>query len=135
MTNYFIHKTALLKQTLLITELEQEYRTWKEINDTKLCKHYGDLLKREYYKQEIYLNNLLCNLSKMILTKDNIQEVKLCYELLEQYSKTHYSFLFKKHLNYTIETYQKKYGDFIIKGQFSKANETEKLIHILELQF
>ncbi|RRA96100.1 hypothetical protein [Paenimyroides viscosum] len=132
MITYYRHQYELLQLNLQIVNCNLEKLTWLEINDEQSVKLYQDKLNSLEFKKENYLNNLLQSLLKTEITQQNISEVKLCYELIEQYSKKHYSLLFKTHLNRTIENHQKKYGDFLLRNQLKKAVEIEQIITNLE---
>lgn len=132
MITYYRHQYELLQLNLKIVNCNLEKLTWLEINDEATIKMYQDKLNNLEFEKENYLNNLLQSLSKTEITQQNIEEVKLCYELIEQHSKKHYSQLFKTHLNRTIENHQKKYGDFLLRNQLKKAVEIELLIESLE---
>ncbi|SRR5690606_5007939 len=132
MITYYRHQYELLQLNLQIVNCNLEKLTWLEINDEQSVKLYQDKLNSLEFKKENYLNNLLQSLLKTEITQQNISEVKLCYELIEQYSKKHYSLLFKTHLNRTIENHQKKYGDFLVRNQLKKAVEIEQIISQLE---
>ncbi len=132
MITYYRHLYELLQLNLQIVNCNLEKLTWLEINDEQSVKLYQDKLNSLEFKKENYLNNLLQSLLKTEITQQNISEVKLCYELIEQYSKKHYSLLFKTHLNRTIENHQKKYGDFLVRNQLKKAVEIEQIISQLE---
>lgn len=132
MITYYIHQYALLQLNLKIVNCNLEKLTWLEINDDATIKMYQDKLNNLEFEKENYLNNLLQSLSKTEITQQNIEEVKLCYELIEQHSKKHYSLLFKTHLNRTIENHQKKHGDFLLRNQLKKAVEIEQIITHLE---
>lgn len=129
---YLRHKRALLAFETKITDLLIEKHTWIEISDAQLIGHYQKQVNDLEFEKEVYLNKLLQSLQNTPITLDNVLDVKLCYELLEVHSKFHYSKLFKKHLNKTIEDHQKKYGDLIIRTHYKKANEVEILIKKLE---
>ncbi len=132
MVTYFRHQYELLQLNLEIVNCNLEKLTWLEINDETTIKMYQEKLNSLEFNKESYLNNLLQSLTRTQITKQNIEEVKCCYELIEQYSKKHYSQLFKTHLSRTIENHQKMYGDFLIRNQWKKAVEIEKIITYLE---
>ncbi len=132
MTTYSRHKYELLHLELKITDHSMQKAIWEEIQDRNSIKMYQDLINSLELQKEHYLNNLLISLGKTEITETNIEEIKSCYELIEQYSKKHYSSLFKSHVNRTVEDYQKKYGDFLIRNQLRKATEIEKIILGLE---
>lgn len=132
MITYYRHEYELLQLNLKIVNCNLEKLTWLEINDDATIKMYQDKLNSLEFEKERYLNNLLHSLSKTEITQHNIDAVKCCYELIEQYSKKHYSQLFKAHLNRTIENHQKKYGDFLLRNQLKKAVEIEQIITHLE---
>lgn len=133
MTTYYRHKHELLQLELKITDCFVQKLTWEEIEDDFAVKSYQDEINQLELKKEHYLNNLLINLGKTEITEQNSNEIKECYQLIEQYSKVHYSSLFKSHMKRTIEQHQKDYGDYIIRNQFRKANNKEKTINILQL--
>jgi len=132
MTTFYRHQYEILQLNLKIVNYHLERLTWLEINDDVTAKIYQDKINSLEFNKECYLNNLLLSISKQIITVDNITEIKLCYELIEQYSKQHYSKLFKTHLQKTIENHQKKHGDYLIRNQIKKAIELEKTIDVLE---
>ncbi|WKW46376.1 hypothetical protein P3875_11465 [Myroides sp. JBRI-B21084] len=132
MITYLRHKAELLRLESELVECKIQKSIWMEINDTETQFFYQTKINECAFKKENYLNNLLVLLTKTEITQQNIQEIKCCYQLIEQHSKSHYSLLFKAHLNKTIENYQKKYGDLLLKNQFKKAVEIEKIISNLE---
>lgn len=132
MSTYLRHQYELLQLTLEIVNCNLEKLTWLEINDENTVSLYQEKINALEFKKENYLNNLVQSLSKTKIAQENLSDIKLCYELVEQYSKKHYSQLFKVHLNKTIENHQKKYGDFLIRNQFKKAVEMEQIITHLE---
>lgn len=132
MKTYLRHKLELLQIDIKIAEHLMQKETWQEINDTEAVNYYQKQVNRLEQQKETYLNLLLKSLQRAELTLQNGAELKLCYELIEQYSKTHYSALFRTHFYKTIEQHQKCYGDFIIRNQYRKANEVEKMIEDLE---
>lgn len=132
MKTHLRHKLELLQLDTKITEYLIQKETWQEINDTEAVNYYQKQVNRLEQQKETYLNLLLKSLQRAELTLQNGVELKLCYELIEQYSKTHHSALFRTHFYRTIEQHQKRYGDFIIRNQYRKANEVEKMIEDLE---
>lgn len=132
MNTYLRHKLELLQLEAKITEGQMQKTVWEEINETAAVAFYEEQINGWEQQKETYLNNLLKSLKSTELTLANGYELKRCYELIEQYSKLHYSTLFKAHFYKTVEKHQKSYGDFIIRNQFGKANEVEKIIMLLE---
>lgn len=106
--------------------------TWEEIDNREAIEVYEQKIEFLEKSKEAYLNNLFLTLHKTELTEDNCNEIKLCYQLLENYSKSNYSTLFTAHLNRTIEKHQKEYGGYLIKSQIKKAIELENKIQTLE---
>lgn len=132
MKTYLRHKLELLQIDAKITEHLMQKEIWQEIDDKEAVQLYQKKINLLEHKKEIYLNLLLKSLQQAELTLQNGVELKQCYELIEQYSKTHHSALFRAHFYRTVEKHQKSYGDFIIRNQFRKANEVEKMIEDLE---
>lgn len=132
MITYLRHRSELLRLESEWVECHIQKLIWQELNDAETLGFYQTKMNDLAFKKENYLNNLLALLAKTEITQQNIQEIKCCYELVEQNSKNHYSLLFKTHLNKTIEKYQKKYGDLLLKNQLRKAVEIEQIILKLE---
>ncbi|WCM43267.1 hypothetical protein MG290_06305 [Flavobacterium sp. CBA20B-1] len=132
MMTYLKHRAALLHIESQMVECSIQKYTWMEIHDKDAQKVYQEQINEWAFKKENYLNRLLVSLTKTEITTHNIMEIKKCYELVEAYSKNHYSQLFKTHLNRTIENHQKKYGDFLLTNQLKKAVEVEQIIMNLE---
>lgn len=132
MKTYYRHQLNILQFDMKIADYSIQKATWEEIEDDATISLYQrkiDVLKEE--KSE-YLNQLFLSLHKSEITEENCAEIKLCYQLLEKYSKSEYSILFTAHLNRTIEKHQKQFGTFLIKNQIKKAYEIENKILILE---
>ena len=132
MTHYLRHQYQLLQLSLKIVGFSIEKETWAEINDEVNMKIYQEKINDLEYQKELYLNNLLRSLHKTEINEYNAVEIKKTYDLIEQYSSSLHSQLFKAHLNRTIEKHQKKYGDCILRNQLKKAYEIEKKISELE---
>lgn len=132
MTHYLRHQYQLLQLSLKIVAFSIEKETWAEINDEVNMKIYQEKINDLEYQKEHYLNNLLRSLHKTEINENNAVEIKKTYDLIEQYSSSLHSQLFKAHLNRTIENHQKKYGDCILRNQLKKAYEIEKTISELE---
>lgn len=132
MIHYLRHQQQLLQLSLQIVAYSIEKETWNEINDHKTVAFYQEKINALEQQKEMYLNELLRSLYKTELNEGTILEMKKTYELVEQYSTQAKSQLFKTHLNKTIESYQKKYGDCLLTNQLKKAFEIEKKIELLE---
>lgn len=132
MIHYLRHQQQLLQLSLQIVTYSIEKETWNEINDYKTVAFYQEKINALEQQKEMYLNELLRSLYKTELNEGTILEMKKTYELVEQYSTQAKSQLFKTHLNKTIESYQKKYGDCLLTNQLKKAVEIEKKIELLE---
>lgn len=132
MKTYLRHKLELLQLDTRITEQLIQKETWQEIDDAEAVTFYQKQVSLLEQQKETYLNHLLKSLQRTELTLENGMELKQCYELIEQYSKTHPSVLFRAHFYRTLEKHQKRYGDLIIRNQFRKATEVEKMIGNLE---
>ena len=115
-----------------IADYSIQKSTWEEINDEATVNLYKEKIEALEHDKTEYLNQLFLSLHKTEITEENCSEIKLCYQLLEKYSKSEYSVLFTAHLNRTIEKHQKEYGGFLIKSQIKKAYEIENKIQILE---
>ncbi len=115
-----------------IADFAIQKATWEEINEERTVLEYQEKINLLEQEKTDYLNQLFLSLHKTEITEENCSEIKLCYQLLEKYSKSEYSVLFTAHLNRTIEKHQKEYGSFLIKSQIKKAYEIENKIQILE---
>lgn len=132
MKTYYRHQLEILKMDMKITDYSIQKATWEEINDETTVNLYIEKIENLENEKTNYLNQLFISLHKTEITEDNCAEIKLCYQLLEKYSKSEYSVLFTSHLNRTIEKHQKEYGGFLIKSQIRKAYEIENKIQVLE---
>jgi len=132
MKNYYRHQLNILQLDMKIADYSIQKATWEEINDESAVHLYSEKIMTLENEKTIYLNNLFISLHKTEITEENCAEIKLCYQLLEKYSKSEYSVLFTSHLNRTIEKHQKEYGGFLIKSQIKKAYEIESRIQVLE---
>lgn len=132
MKNYYRHQLNILQLDMKIADYSIQKSTWEEINDEATVNLYKEKIEALEQDKTEYLNQLFLSLHKTEITEENCSEIKLCYQLLEKYSKSEYSVLFTAHLNRTIEKHQKEYGGFLIKSQIKKAYEIENKIQILE---
>ncbi|WP_177761216.1 hypothetical protein [Flavobacterium sp. I3-2] len=132
MKNYYRHQLNILQIDMKIADFAIQKATWEEINEERTVLEYQEKINLLEQEKTDYLNQLFLSLHKTEITEENCSEIKLCYQLLEKYSKSEYSVLFTAHLNRTIEKHQKEYGSFLIKSQIKKAYEIENKIQILE---
>jgi len=132
MIHFLRHQQQLLQISLQIVNYSIEKETWKQINDEETVAFYQEKINKLEQRKEVYLNQLLRSLNKTELTEHTVLEMKKTYELVEQYSTHIKSSLFTMHLDKTIENYQKKYGDYLLRNQLKKAHEIEKTISGLE---
>lgn len=132
MKTYYRHQLNILQFDMKIADYSIQKSTWEEINDEATVNLYKEKIEALEQDKTEYLNQLFLSLHKTEITEENCSEIKLCYQLLEKYSKSEYSVLFTAHLNRTIEKHQKQYGTFLIKNQIKKAYEIENKIQTLE---
>lgn len=132
MKTYYRHQLEILQFDIKIADNYIQKAIWEEIDDLTAVNFYQEKINALEKQKEKYLNQLFLLLNKTEISEQNCSEVKLCYQLLEKYSKSEYSALFTAHLNRTIEKHQKEYGGFLIKSQIKKAFEIENKIQNLE---
>jgi len=132
MKTYYRHQLEISQMDMKIANFSIQKATWAEINDLTTVTYYQEKIDEIEKQKETYLNQLFLTLHKTEMTEENCSEIKLCYQLLEKYSKSEYSALFTAHLNRTIEKHQKEYGSLLIRTQIKKAYEIENRIQILQ---